>query len=187
MNKNDKKLQKISLEDVKIKELIEQLDKTINPFSKSDLEILNSKENDNEIKLFHKAFKEELEVTIIQGYKTETWTAYEKDGNKIKYTIDYIEQDGKNIQIEHNIHTDKKGKTEEYIKIMCLYEDLKDSRNLSIEYNISKQKIVKKTSSKNTNKNIIIEELQNAIYKAETLTDELITQKGCHVKKYTRS
>lgn len=43
MNKNDKKLQKQSVDDIKIKELLEQLDKTINPFSSSKWKSLNFK------------------------------------------------------------------------------------------------------------------------------------------------
>lgn len=186
MNKNDKKLQKQSVDDIKIKELLEQLDKTINPFSSSKWKSLNFKKNNNETTLFHKKFNEELELIIIQGRTPEIWTVYEKDGNKIKHTIDYIEEDGKNVQIEHTVHRNKICQTEEYIKITCLYENLKDPRNMSVEYRV-KHKMLKQISSNNANQNTIIEELQNAIYKAETLTDELITQKGCHVKKYTRS
>lgn len=182
MKKNDKK---ITIEDIKIKELLEHLDIAINPFSKTELEMLSQKEYDNGIKIFHKSFNEELEVIIMQDYHTETWTAYEKDGNRIKHTIDYIEQDGKNVQIEHTVYQKQKCKTEEYIKMTCSYEDLKDPRNVSVEYRV-KHKMLKKITSNNANKNLLIEELEKAIQKAKTLTNELISEKEVHVKKYIR-
>ena len=186
MTKNDKKKEKISLEDIKIVELLKELDKKINPFDSSEWETLQSKEYNKETKLFHRTFNEEIEVTIMQSNQAETWMAFEKDGNQTKYTIDYIEPDGKNIQIEHASYTDKKGRKEENLKLICLYEDIKDPRNLLIEYNISKYKIVKKSASKKVSKKILIEELQTAITKADELTEEITNEKECNVKKYTR-
>lgn len=187
MISNDKSLQPLNLEEIKIKELLEKLDKTINPFSNPDIEMLDPSEYADKVMLSFELQDEKSTFLSIQDHANEIIVTYERDSNKITHTIDYIKEDGKNVQIEHTAYKYPSGKIGEKLTMISQYKEVKNPRNAAFEYNVSIGKIFWYSSDNFPDKEFIITELQEAIKMAEALTIEMSPTKENHRKKYVKN
>ena len=177
-------------QDLEIKELLTEFDKTVNPFINDKFDMVDPSNYIDNISFSCNINNNQTELEI-KDKKTKFKSEYIRNDNRLLYNFIYGKKP--NIAISHHYtKTHNHTQPKEVISIYHDYDDYNNNRNISLEYNLTNNFLKYKNYSDNhkqpstyEQKATLIYELKKAIQMAEIVTiNNMCVQKGTdNIKK----
>lgn len=177
--------------DISLRKLLDQYDKTVNPFCNSDLNFCDSLFYSNKVNFNFSSSSDDLFSICLEN--DDVSAQHYKSNYKMVYYSSYKNEFGVDVQLNHNFRLENKKtnqKEEELIWIHYFYNNLNSDTNLiELIYNITTHEIISRFSDskliEKAKKEIIIDELNRAIASIETkIIDNIVSNKTkCEKRK----